>query len=83
MAPSCEAKPAAEAAAPRPEAFRPEETAQLVLLWAQNPKTAPGTLAVKFASSLGRSVTVDAVRKELERLSLISAAPAAKAPKAK
>jgi len=82
-APLCEAKPAAEAAAPRSEAFRPEETAQLVLLWAQNPKGAPGALASKLASSLGRSVTAEAVRKELERLSLAAAAPAAKSPKTK
>ena len=36
-----EAPKPAEAETKRPVVFRPEETARLVLLWAQNPKAAP------------------------------------------
>jgi acetate kinase len=81
--PVCEAKPAVEAAVKRPEAFRPDETAKLVLLWARNPKADPAGLAAKFGADIGRTVTAEAVRKELERLSLTAAAAAAKTTKTK
>jgi acetate kinase len=81
--PVCEAKPAVEAAVKRPETFRPEETAKLVLLWAQNPKADPAGLAAKFGADIGRTVTAEAVRKELERLSLTATAAAAKTTKTK
>jgi acetate kinase len=63
-------RPTAAAPAPPPTAFRPEETAKLVLLWARRPQTDPAVLAGKLASSLGRPVTAEAVREELARLSL-------------
>jgi acetate kinase len=81
--PTCEPKPAFEAAAKRSEAFRPEETAKLVLLWAQNPKAAAAGLAVKFGADIGRTVTAEAVQKELERLSLTGSDAASKTTKAK
>jgi acetate kinase len=63
----------APAPAPRKaEAFRPEDTAQLVQLWALAPKAAPETLAAQLAQKLGRPVEAAAVRGELERLSLVA-----------
>jgi len=61
---------------PAPAAFKPEETAKLVLLWARNPKADPAVLAGKLASALGRAVEAEAVRAELVRLSLSSPVPA-------
>jgi hypothetical protein len=81
--PTCEAKPAVEAPVKRPEAFRPEETARLVLLWARNPKADAAGLAAKFGADIGRTVTAEAVGKELERLSLTGSDAASKTTKAK
>lgn len=55
---------------PAPTAFRPGETAQLVRLWAQNPKKSAAALAADLSRSLDRAVGPDAVQAELERLSL-------------
>jgi acetate kinase len=65
-----EVRPAPEAAEKRPEVFRPDETARLVLLWARNPKADCSRLAKLFGQSLGRTVSAGATKKELERLSL-------------
>jgi len=81
--PTCEPKPAVEAAAKRPEAFRPEETAKLVLLWARNQKAGAAGLAAKFGADIGRTVTAETVGKELERLSLTAISAAAKTTKTK
>jgi acetate kinase len=68
------------AAAPTPRlaeaAFEPDETAQLVLLWARNPKAEPSVLAGKLAAALRRPVAAEAVQAELARLSLASVPPA-------
>ena len=76
-----EAPKPAEAETKRPVVFRPEETARLVLLWAQNPKAGPVALAAKLSRDLGRPVSTDAVANELARLSLLTAAPLKKASK--
>lgn len=74
-APPAPAPPAA------PAAFRPDETARLVLCWARNPGQNCARLAAELARDLGRAVEPDAVRRELERLSLTAAAtPPAGAP---
>jgi acetate kinase len=73
---------AEEAPAPKPAAaagFMPLETAELVQLWAKSPKAEPEALAAKLAAKLGRAVEAAAVRKELERLSLLSAPKTTKA----
>ena len=67
----------APAAVSVPAAFKPEETAKLVLLWARDPKADPAALAGKLGHDLGRTIPAEAVRRELERLSLV-AAPAKK-----
>ena len=72
------AKAQAEAAAPAPPApveagFAPAETARLVVLWAKGPKASAADLAGKLGAELGRAVTAEAVRRELERLSLVGA----------
>jgi acetate kinase len=62
----------APAPAPRKaDGFKPEDTAELVQLWAKSPKAEPETLAAKLAQKLGRPFDAAAVRRELERLSLI------------
>ena len=50
-----EAGPAPEAAEKQPEAFHPDETAKLVLLWARNPKANGSRLAKLLSPSLGRT----------------------------
>jgi acetate kinase len=65
---------------PPAAAFRPEETAKLVLLWAKNPRQDPAALASALGQALGRPVEVEVVRIELKRLSL--AAPAVRAKSA-
>jgi acetate kinase len=73
---------AAPAAAPRPAAFGPDDTAKLVLLWARHREAGPAALALKWGRELGRAVAADEVARELERLSLAAAArPARKARK--
>ena len=72
-------EPAAPAPAPRKaEGFSPEETAELVQLWAKSPKAEPEALAAKLGPKLGRTIEAAAVRRELERLSLL---PSPKNPK--
>ena len=82
---------AADKTAPRPRvetvepraAFTREETAKLVVLWAQHPKSSVQALAAGLSKNLGREVAPAAVQKELERLALTPAAapsPAKKAP---
>jgi acetate kinase len=68
------ALPAPAAAEKRPQAFRSEETAQLVLLWARNPKADCTRLAKSLSRSLGRPVAADAIQKELVRLNLTGTA---------
>jgi hypothetical protein len=69
------------AACPAPEpadkasGFKPDETAKLVLLWAQAPKAGAAALAAKLGPALGRTLAADDVRAELERLAL-TATPA-------
>jgi acetate kinase len=65
-----EVRPVPEAAEKRPEAFHPDETAKLVLLWAQNPKADCARLAKLFGQNLGRRVPARDIQKELERLNL-------------
>jgi acetate kinase len=65
------------AAEKRPDVFRPNETATLVLLWAQNPKADCGRLAAMLSQSLGRTVSASAIQNELGRLSLTRAAAVA------
>ena len=62
-----------EAAAPK-AGFTPEETAQLVLLWAKRPKADGAELASQLSREIGRPVGPDAVLKELGRLSLTGTA---------
>jgi len=69
------AKPSEAAAA-----FTAEETAKLVLLWAQDPKAGIEALAAKLETALSRAVAADAVRAELRRLALETAVPAPDAP---
>jgi acetate kinase len=77
-----ETAPAAEAEAGRPAAYRPEEIAKLVVLWAHHPKADPAVLAGKWGHEIGRAVGAEAVRTELERLNLTPAAgPARRAAK--
>ena len=64
-----------------PAALAPDETAKLVLLWARAPKADPAILARRLGRALGRTLSPETVRRELERLSLTPAA-ANKAPKA-
>ena len=64
-----------------PAAFRPEETAKLVLLWAQHPKSSAPALAASLSKSLGREIPAATVLKELERLALTAAAPPSAARK--
>jgi acetate kinase len=77
----------ARAAAPgaeHPAPFLPEEVAELVLLWAKDRKADAAWLASKWGEQIGRSVPVEAARRELERLSLVAAVrPAGKSPKTK
>jgi acetate kinase len=62
--------PLPEASEKRQEAFSLDETARLVLLWAQNPKADCVRLATMFGQSLGRAVSAKAIQNELHRLSL-------------
>jgi acetate kinase len=71
-----ETAPPAEAEAGPPAAHRPEDIAKLVLLWAHDPKADAAVLAVRWGQEIGRAVGAEAVRKELERLSLTTAARA-------
>ena len=74
----------AAADAERPAAFKPDDVAKLVLLWAQNRKADASFLASKWSEEIGRPVDTETARRELERLSLVTAArPAKKAPKTK
>ena len=76
-------RPAAPAPAKPSEAaaaFTAEETAKLVLLWAQDPKAGIEALAAKLETALSRAVAADAVRAELQRLALETAVPAPDAP---
>jgi len=62
----------APAPAPRKtEGFKPEETADLVQIWAKSPKAAPEALAAALGQKLGRTIEASAVLRELERLSLL------------
>jgi acetate kinase len=70
--------PAPAPAARKAEGFTPEETAELVQLWAKSPKAEPEALAAKLGPKLGRTIEAAAVRRELERLSLL---PSPKNPK--
>ena len=71
------ARPGKAPAAGPAAAFKPEETAKLVLLWAKNPKANPAVLASGLSQALGRTFSTEAVTRELVRLSLIAApAPA-------
>jgi acetate kinase len=69
---------AGRAACPPPESaekaagFKPDETAKLVLLWAQAPQAGAAALAAKLGPALGRTVAADAVSAELERLALVA-----------
>jgi acetate kinase len=78
-----EGVPPAKAEAERPAvAYRPEEIAKLVLLWAHHPKADAAVLAAKWGQAIGRTVGEDTVKQELERLSLTGAAgPVRKAAK--
>ncbi len=58
----------------RPAAFKPDEVAKLVVLWARNRKTTPAALAAKWSREIGRPVEAGAVKRELERLGLAMAA---------
>ncbi len=63
----------APALAPRKaDGFKPEETAELVQIWAKSPKAAPEALAAALGQKLGRTIEAAAVRRELERLSLLA-----------
>jgi acetate kinase len=62
--------PSPDVAEKRSETFRSDETAKLVLLWAQNPKADCTRLAHMFSQSVGRTVSVSAIQHELGRLSL-------------
>ena len=74
----------AAAEAERPAAFRPDDVAKLVLLWARNRKADASFLASKWSEEIGRPVDTETARRELERLNLVTAArPAKKAPKTK
>jgi len=70
--PAAKAKPSA--------AFKPEETAKLVRLWAKNPKIDAAVLASNLSQALGRAFSADAVAQELERLSLTPASGPEKKP---
>jgi acetate kinase len=71
--------PRPEAAAAEPAtSFQPEETAQLVLLWAKSPKAGTAALAASLSQALGRPFSTEAVARELKRLSLPAARQAAK-----
>jgi acetate kinase len=66
-------RPAAETPAPapaRPAVFSPDDTAKLVLLWARNRAASPAVLARQWSREIGRPVSTEDVRRELERLSL-------------
>jgi acetate kinase len=76
-APSRPAESAPEAA------FTPDETAKLVLMWAQNPKTGAAALAAKWSGEIGRPVGAETVSRELERLSLAGPAAAKKTARKK
>jgi hypothetical protein len=69
------ASPAPAGADEKAAAFKADETAKLVLLWAQNPKAGAEALAAKLGPALGRTVAADAVRAELQRLALTSHKP--------
>jgi acetate kinase len=61
---------AREAANGRISRFVGHEKADLVLLWAEEPGANPSDLAKKLSKKLGKSVTTDIVREELEYLGL-------------
>ncbi len=65
-------EPAPAPAVKGPAPFKPEDTAELVQIWAKTPKAEPEALAAKLAQKLGRPVEASAVRRELERLSLMA-----------
>jgi len=65
-------EPAPAPAVKGPAPFKPEDTAELVQIWAKTPKAEPEALAAKLAQKLGRPVEAAAVRRELERLSLMA-----------
>jgi acetate kinase len=72
-----EERPAApaEQEAKTPGEFRPEETGALVLAWARNPAADHAVLAAELSGSLKRTVSADAVERELRRLCLVRERP--------
>jgi len=73
-----ESRPAAVPVAPepaRPPAFKPDEIAELVVLWAKNRQADASVLARKWAQKLGRAVSAAETARELERLSLPASGP--------
>ena len=68
-----EARPAAAPSAPepaRPSAFKPDDIAELVVLWAKNRQADASLLARQWARKIGRPVGPDDVARELDRLNL-------------
>jgi len=70
----CEAPPSGGEAEERATAFRPDETARLVLLWAKDRNADVARLATRLSKDIGRAVEAEAVSKELKRLSLVEGA---------
>ena len=77
-----EAAAPAQPTAAAPAAFKPDELAKLVLLWAKHRQADPAALAAMWGGEVGYSIEAADVQRELERLSLIAAGrPAKKSPK--
>jgi acetate kinase len=63
-------EPAPASALRKADGFKPEETAELVQIWAKGPTAEPEALAAALGLKLGRAIETAAVLRELERLCL-------------